>query len=633
MNQPQRRNVTSDEAAVSAWLSNPALLAALIALLSFLVYLPALGFGFVSDDQMQVLSNPLVLSWRMIPRALQSNLWFQVVPTGTYYRPFFVIWSILNHALFGFDPRGWHFSNIVLHVIAASLVFALLRKVRADYWTAALAAVFFAIHPVHIESVAWVSAGSDLLVAVLFVAAFLAYLNFREPGGRRRVAWLCLSFLSCACALLTKEMAITLPVIIFLYEWLFPRDAAASHVRAKLQAAVWAAAPFGLLDAAYLVQRRRVLHGLVQMGLNDRVGALTTLKTIPLVLLSYLRLLVWPVGLNSFYYTAPVTDILGARFLVPLLGLLVLAGLTWYWFRRERDPLIPFFALWLVVCLVPVLYLRTFKIGDFVRDRYLYLPSIGFVFLLARALLGVGRQWVYARMPLLRPALLLALSLAFVAGTLSQQIYWANELLLYYRGYSLSPKSTAAAKFLAATLNRMGKPERAAPLLEQAIGDDPKDDYAPFTLAIVYYRLGRTAEAGQQLARAVALNPAYYSETSDGLTDMGIGFSTLQQYADAESSLKKALQLEPDAVLAHFYLGLVFLRTQRPAEGEQQLRQAIAINPTTADFHWALGLSRQMQGDLPGASREYEEELQLHPDNTQAQTSEREITLKRAEDP
>ena len=105
MNQPQRQNAaTSGEAEVSAWLSNPALLAALIALLSFVVYLPALGFGFVSDDQMQVLSNPLVLSWRMIPRALQSNLWFQVAPTGTYYRPFFIIWSILEDALPGFRP-------------------------------------------------------------------------------------------------------------------------------------------------------------------------------------------------------------------------------------------------------------------------------------------------------------------------------------------------------------------------------------------------------------------------------------------------------------------------------------------------------------------------------------------------
>src|ERR1700674_3857903 len=116
MSQPQRRNSTSGEAAVSAWLNNPALLAGLIAILSFVVYIPALSFEFVSDDQMQVVSNPLVLSWRMIPRALQSNLWFQVAPTGTYYRPFFTIWSILNHALFGFDPRGWHFLSIVLHV-------------------------------------------------------------------------------------------------------------------------------------------------------------------------------------------------------------------------------------------------------------------------------------------------------------------------------------------------------------------------------------------------------------------------------------------------------------------------------------------------------------------------------------
>ena len=120
---------------------------AMVAALTFLIYLPTLSYQFVWDDQMQVLTNPLVLSWSMVPRALETNLWFQITTTGNFYRPFFIIWSIFAHSLFGFDPRGWHFLNVVLHVCATVLVFILLRQLRAGYWTSVVASLFSGFIP------------------------------------------------------------------------------------------------------------------------------------------------------------------------------------------------------------------------------------------------------------------------------------------------------------------------------------------------------------------------------------------------------------------------------------------------------------------------------------------------------
>lgn len=593
--------------------------------ITFLIYLPALSYQFVWDDQMQVVTNPLVLSWKMIPRALESNLWFQLAANGNYYRPFFIIWSILAHSLFGFDPRGWHFLNLLLHLGATALVFLLLREMRTGYWTAVLAALFFGIHPVHVETAAWISAGADSLVTILVVLTFLAYLRSRSHERSR--LWFVVSLFCFACALLTKEMAVIFPAMLLVYEWLVPRQPSEPGLASKLQGAMLTALPYALLDAAYLLQRHHVLYGALaqqttmQTSSDQVLGLVATVSTLPLVMLDYLRYLFYPFGLTGFYFVRPVYGFADGRFLAPLAVLIPLAGMVRYWSRRANEPSIVFWGLWLVIGLSPALYLPAFKIGDFVRDRYMYLPSIGFVFLLAKAVELIWRAAKDRTRPVMALLVAAALSAIFLAGVTTQEGNWASDLLVFYRGYTLFPENTAAAKFLGATLNRENQPAKAAVLLQAAVRADPKDAYGHFTLALVETGLGQQREAEKELATAYALAPQYYSGSSDGLTSLGIALSALHHYPEAEQRLEQAVQMEPDAALAHFYLGLTLLRTGRAPEAEQHLRKAISLNSSIDNFHWALGLARQLQGDAAGAEQEYRLELQLHPNNKAAATS------------
>jgi len=614
-----------------AWTSGPAacrwLPPLLVALITFLIYLPTLSYEFVWDDQMQVVTNPLVLSWRMVPRALESNLWFQLAANGNYYRPFFIVWSILVHSLFGFDPRGWHFLNLLLHVGATVLVFVLLRELRAGYWTAVLAALFFGIHPVHVETAAWISAGADSLVTILVVLTFLAYLRFRSRRQVQGALWFVLSLFCFACALLTKEMAVIFPAILLVYEWLFLGERGKEGFGARLGGAIAAVVPYSLLDIVYLLQRHHVLHSslaqqtALQTSSDQILGLLPTISTLPLVLTNYLRYLLFPFGLTGFYSVRPVYSFADARFVIPSIALIGLAGSVWYWSRRAKNPAIAFWGLWLAIGLSPALYLPAFKIGDFVRDRYMYLPSIGFVFLMTKGVELTWRMAQESQKPIVALLVASAISAFFIVGVTSQEGNWGTDLLVFYRGYTLFPENTASAKFLAATLNRENQPAKAAVLLQEAVRADPKDAYGHFTLALVETGLGQQQQAERELATAYSLAPQYYSGSSDGLTSLGIALSALHHYPEAEQRLEQAVQLEPDAALAHFYLGLTLLRVGRAPEAEQHLRTAISLNSSIENFHWALGLARQVQGDVADAEEEYKLELQLHPNSKAAATS------------
>src|SRR3977135_2707771 len=182
---------------LAQYLKRPGILLPLVGLVTFVVYSGTLSFDFVWDDWPQIVNSPIIRSWSNLPRAFGSDLWYHVARHQVYYRPLFVAWSLLNYTLFGLRPWGWHLGAVLLHVSAVVAVFWLVRRLGLEDWTAALAALIFALHPVHIEPVTWISAASDTLVTIFAALAFAAFLNGRDaesnpqriPEKRKRTAW------------------------------------------------------------------------------------------------------------------------------------------------------------------------------------------------------------------------------------------------------------------------------------------------------------------------------------------------------------------------------------------------------------------------------------------------------------
>ncbi len=633
---------------LAKYFRQPRMLLTTLVLVTGVLYSGTLFFQFVWDDGPQIVDNPLIRSWHSLSRVFVSDLWYHTTRQQVYYRPLFVAWSIVNYALVGLRPWGWHLGAILLHLGATLAVYWLSRRLGLEYWTAALATLIFALHPIHIECVAWISAASDSMVTMFAALAFVAFLNARDPDGTRKAAWRLASFTLLACALLTKEMAISFTALVGIYAWLFPRRTG-TGTWAKLRDALASMVPYAVVTAGYFVLRKVALsHASLQFDVKHGYGDMAL--TVPYVVAFYLRQLVLPLGLTGLYFTPYVTTQIFSQFVLPVMLLAAVAGLINFWARKTTDWMVAFAGCWLLVGLAPALYLRNFGNGDFVRDRYIYLPSIGFAILVAKALrlLPPLKTWSATAV---QGVAVSVLCCGYVAASLPQQAYWDSNLLITLRGHELYPGNAYASVGLGREYSARGAYDRAIALIEDAVKIDPQNTYTAFALAEVYIAAGRKEEGRRALEYALRITPEYAkSETgmasiaalwnklgdydqASGLCKQALAtdpnlYSALYNcgnielmaghYSEAEPLLRRAITVSPQLAAPRHFLGRALLLEGRNADAQPLLRQAVMMDPSVYDYHYWLGLSLEKSGDRSSAREEYRRALQLNEDSAEA---------------
>jgi protein O-mannosyl-transferase len=646
MNQVKEKPEPTATELLTKYLRQPRILLPLLGLVTFVLYSGSLSFDFVWDDWPQIVNSPIIRSWSNLPRAFGSDLWYHVARHQVYYRPLFVAWSMLNYTLFGLRPWGWHLGAIALHVGAVLSVFWLARTLKLESWTAALAALIFAFHPIHIEPVTWVSAASDTMVTMFAALAFAAYLKGRGPDTKKRREWWILSLMLLLCALLTKEMAVMFSALVAIYAWLHPRQDNSSQPGKKVNGAVIEAFPYVAVTLVYVLLRKHAL--LHSTGQFDPVhGMLDMARTLPLVLSVYLRQLLIPLSMTGLYYTPYVTTAIFSQLVLPVSVLSAVFCGLWYWNRHENNSTVAFAGWWLLVGLAPALYLRNFGNGDFVRDRYIYLPSIGFAILVALGLrrLPSFKRWSAQAVQL---CAVLVLCGAYGCASLAQQVYWGNDLLVLMRGQSLYPGNPYALAGLAKEYSQRGAHDRAIALAQLAVREHPEYGYGPLALAEAYIHAGRFEEGRVWLDR---VDPDYaksevgmaglaglYGEMGDYGRALSLCSEILDkepdlysalyncgnihlldgQYRDAEELLSRAVESVPEQAGPKHFLGRALLKDGRNAEAQPYLQQAAAMDPKVWDYHYWLAESFEQSGNLAAARIEYQRALQLNQDSKEA---------------
>jgi tetratricopeptide (TPR) repeat protein len=376
-------------------------------------------------------------------------------------------------------------------------------------------------------------------------------------------------------------------------------------------------------------------------------GMIDVARTLPLVLSIYLRQLLIPLGMTALYYTPYLANATLSRFLLPVLVLVTAVIGVWYWNRREANSTVAFAGLWLLVGLAPALYLRNFGNGDFVRDRYMYLPSIGFAILAALAIrhLPSIKGWSAQAMQL---CAVLVLCGGYLCASVAQQVYWANDMLLLVRGQSLYHGNPYAVAGLAKEYSQRGAHDRAIELAQSVVRDHPEYTYGPLALAEAYIHAGRYGEGRVWLDR---VNPDYaksevgmagvaglYGEMGDYEQALALCSEILEkepgllsavyncgnihlmvgQYRDAEQLLTRAVQLSPEQAGPRHFLGRALLQDGKNAEAQPYLVQAVAMDPQVWDYHYWLAESYEKSGNISAARAEYGRALQLNQDSKEA---------------
>ncbi len=544
------------------------LFAALV--ITALTYAGTLRFGFVYDDGNQIYFNPAITSWKYLPTFFAAHSWKFMLPdwAGSYYRPIFMSWLLVNRMIFGLHPVAWHATTVLLHLVATWMAFVVARQILGNGTQAGLVALLFGVHPIHIESVAWISGLTDPLMSIFVFAAFWAWVRGRLAGTEKLWPWLAALFYLGGC--LSKEAAFFLPVMIVAYEFFWRGQDPALSATKK---AVAAMGPIWIAAALYLVARAIAIRGLMHsIGMSPGHVVLSA----PVFLWEYMRLLVWPINLSLFYSTPAVNSIAQARFWLALIAWIVFGVAGWRIGRRS--PVVAFSLLWIFVFLIPaIIGLPTFPMGDWVHDRYLYLPAFGFCLLLVYAVSKLPSRRELFGVPATPLVVVMVLASGMAYATAWQQQYWSSSLLIFARSANVQPASGMAKAKLASVVLFKGDRANARHLYEEALRLDPDNWQTLVALAGLLYDAG--------------------------------------DYREAEPYYTRALQIDSADANTHVLQGICRFHLGNFAGAEQSFQNAIARNANLPHAHYWLGAALQEQGQLDGARREFSEELRLFPNS------------------
>jgi tetratricopeptide (TPR) repeat protein len=527
-------------------MSRSRLVALLLALITLAVYLPAGQFAFVNfDDNEYITNNPMVragLTWA-------GFKWAFTTWAVSNWHPVTWLSHMLDCELFGLHAGAHHLVNVLLHAVNAALLFTVLLRLTQRLWPSALVAVLFAWHPLHVESVAWVSERKDVLSAFFALLALLNYVRHVKEN-RRGNLWLALGFF--ALGLLAKPMLVTLPFVLLLLDyWPLGRIRPEDLTTRKMLPLLVEKIPFFILTAISCMitlaaqQSGHSVISLEALPVSSRLAVATT------ALAGYAGKLLWPANLCALYLLPKHVQLL------PLLGaLMVLLGLSWpAWRWRQTRPYLFVGWLWFIGTLIPVIGLV--QVGDqAMADRYTYLPSIGFFLAVVFLADEFAARW---RIPsAVRFGTAGLACVACIILTEKQLPTWRNGEALFRQAVAVNPANDTALIDLGVTLSAQGRFAEAVETYQRAIAVGTRKYQAHNNLGNALDRLGRHEESLAAYRDAVRMAP----DNSKVRLGLGRQLAALGRYEEAIREFSEAARLSPgdaapplEAAKAYFKLG------------------------------------------------------------------------------
>jgi tetratricopeptide (TPR) repeat protein len=634
----------------SKWL----LIHLVLTLAALVCFWPITRHGFISiDDDLYITENPQVvkgLTWA-------GFVWAFTSIEACNWHPLTWLSHMLDCQLYGLNPAGHHFTNLLFHTLNTLLLFLLLKQMTGAVWRSAFAAALFAWHPLHVESVAWASERKDVLSAFFWLATLMSYVGYVRSPSRWRYFSTLLLF---ALGLMSKPMLVTLPFVLLLLDYWPLRRLSPPTLHCSLSPTLESAPaspphPSSSQALRLLFEKLpffalTLAASVVTYTVQEAGGAVSSLTVLPLhsrisnALVAYVRYLgksVWPSDLAAMYPYPdhwPFVWSAGA-----VLMLIILSALCLRFASRQPCLLVGW--LWFLGTLLPTIGLVQVGLQS-MADRYMYIPSIGLSIMAVWGANELFAGWPRGR--LILEAVGTVALIGCIILTRIQVSYWQNSEKLLRHAIDVTSGNYIAYDGLGSALSGLGREQEALTMCAEAVRLKPDYAQGQYDLGTVLLKQGKLEEAARHLDRALQLQPSFaeaHGNLGKILVQQGRFKEAEPHLAKAQERLPKnpqiqynlgtvlfkqgkveeailhfsiALQLKPDYAEAHANLGIALMALGRSAEGAAHLFEALRLDPNDAGTAVNLGLALLELKKPDEAAARFSEALRLTPDSPRA---------------
>ena len=576
--------------------------------ITFAVFGQTLNHEFINyDDNEYVYNNPAVA--RGV--TFKGIVWAFTHVHSTNWHPLTWLSHMLDCQLYGLHPAGHHLTNVLLHTATVIALFLVLRQMTGALWRSAFVAAVFAIHPLRVESVAWVAERKDVLSGLFFMLTIGAYVRYaRRPSSGARFGLVLLLF---AMGLMCKPMLVTLPLVLLLLDYwpLRREETTVGLVMEKL--------PLLALSATFCIVTLFAQHGAFQstesysLPLRFGNGLVTCLV--------YLGQMVWPSGLAVFY----PYPFKGLPAWEAGLAAMLLAGFTVLaWGERKTQPWLLTGWLWYLTMLLPVIGI--IQVGMQAQaDRYTYLPQIGIYVAVTWLATEWAAKWHVGRVAI--GGLMTAVIAVLMVCAWEQTGYWKNSEILWTHALACTTGNYVAHNNLGDDLLKKGRLDEAIAQCQTALEIRAGNAESHYNLGTAFLRKGRLDEAIVQCQIVLKMRP----NDADAHYILGTAFLQAGRLDEAITQCQDVLQIQPDYVEARSNLGNALLKKGKVDEAITQYQMALQIKPGYAEVLFNLGNALLKKGKVDEAITQYQTALQFKPDDANAHNNLAKVLVQKGD--
>ncbi|MEW6008069.1 MAG: tetratricopeptide repeat protein [Candidatus Omnitrophota bacterium] len=526
-----------------------------IIILSFFIYATSLNGKFLWDDEFLVQDNVYIKHFSMIPGIFTKTIGVGAGRESPCYRPLQMLTYMFDYSLWGLNAVGYHLTNIILHTIAALMLFWLVYLLYNRQLLSFLVSILFVSHPIHVEAVAYISGRAESLATIGIILCLICYIKQISLNKKMIFTLMILSF--CA-AILSKESSLIVPILILLYSYVFKKKILKKEFIYIVVTAL-----------LYLIFRGLIIKNTQIIG----IPSVTIFQRIPgffVAITRYLQLLFLPFNLHMEYGNKLF---LFSEFRA-IAGVVILFLLFGYAFKKRKDDKLKTFSVyWFFITLLPVSNL--YSINAYMAEHWLYLPSLGFFLIIAHRLSSL---YVIKKTKLLSIFLILFILSGYSYLSLSQNAYWREPVAFYTKTISYAPNSVRLYLNLAKTYESAGNYKEAIGILEKAIEIDSKNSHTFNLLGTAYSAMGNRERAVIAYKKALSIDPNH----ADAYYNLGNEYIAIGDTEKAILSFKKAIEIAPKNIHAVSYynnLASVYAADGKISEAIEAYKKASEIDP------------------------------------------------------